>query len=186
MRRTWILGLGLAALFAGALPAVGQGPPDRSEEVRQALARLPIAPGRWEGEASYRQGPGEPVRVHQVEQVESRLDGVVLLVEGTGHSDDGRRVHHAFAVLGWDPATRRYRLSAWLAEGSVVDAETSFADGVLTWGFAPTAGVRVRYRLSAPEVGTWHEEGETSRDGGATWAPFFAMTLHRADAGEER
>jgi hypothetical protein len=177
----------LALLLTAALggPAAAQGaPPDRSAEVRAALARLPIGPGTWEGEAWHRRGPGEPETIHQTERVETRLDGVVLLVEGTGRDAEGAVVFQAFATLGWDPASEEYRMTAWLADGSVTDAEASFADGVFTWGFQPPGGPRIRYHVRSPEAGVWQEDGEVSLDGGATWMPFFGMTLRRQGGGE--
>jgi hypothetical protein len=156
-------------------------PPDRSAEVRAALERLPITPGTWEGEAWFRQGPGDPHAVQQVERVESRLDGVVLLIEGTGWGEDGSVVHHAFATLGWDPATEEYTMTAWLANGSRTEAEVAFAEGVLTWGFQVPSGPRIRYRIESPSAGVWKEGGEASMDGGTTWHPFFGMTLQRVE-----
>lgn len=175
----------LAALAATAAGAHAQSP-DRSADVRAAMARLPIAPGTWEGEAWFRRGPAAPDTILQVERVEARLNGQVLLIEGIGRAkaDPDRVVHHAFATLGWDPHQGEYRMTAWLADGSVTDADAAFEDGVFTWGFRVPDGPVVRYRVSAPEPGAWQEDGEASMDGGETWFPFFGMTLHRT-AGEE-
>lgn len=186
MTRTLLLtALAVAAAAPTALPQTR--PPDRSAAVREAIARLPIGPGTWEGEAWYREGPGAPDTIRQVERVEARLDGVVLLVEGTGRAADGRVVHHAFATLGWDPDLQEYVMTAWLADGSRTVAETAFEDGVFTWGFDVPDGPRIRFRISSPAQGVWREDGEISMDGGSTWFPFFGMTLHRTGSvGEGR
>jgi hypothetical protein len=177
--------LSLAAVAALAPAALAQAP-DRSAEVRAALEALPIAPGAWEGEAWYRRGPAEPDTVLQTERVETRLDGVVLLVEGIGRSKAaGEVVHHAFATIGWDSSREAYFMTAWLADGSVIEPSISFDDGVLVWGFQPPGGPRIRYRITAPEPGVWREDGEASMDDGATWFPFFGMTLTRTGDMEE-
>lgn len=170
-----------AFLLAVAPNALAQDRPDHSADVRRALERLPIDPGTWEGEAWYRRGPGAPDTIHQVERIETRLDGVVLLIEGIGRAGN-EVVHHAFATLGWDPAREAYRMTAWLADGSVTEAEAGFEDGVFTWGFDTPDGYRIRYRIASPSEGVWHEDGEISMDGGSTWLPFFGMTLRRTHA----
>ena len=175
------------ALLATTAPVLAQSSPvpDRSGDVRAALARLPIAAGMWEGEAWFRRGPGPANRIHQVERVESRLDGLVLLIDGIGRSPAGDIVHQALATLGWDPWNEAYWMTAWTADGHVIDAEAAFDDGIFTWGFEVPDGPRIRYAISAPEPGVWEETGEVSMDGGATWYPFFGMTLQRT-AGSER
>lgn len=174
----------LALATTAGLAGAQSRPPDRSAEVRAALERLPVSPGVWEGTGWFRQGPGDPDTVHQVERVEARLDGVVLLIEGTGRSAFGEVVHHAFATLGWDPAAGAYRMTTWLADGTMTEAETTFADGVFTWGFDVPDGPMIRYRIESPEPGVWRETGHVSLDGGGAWLPFFGMTLHRTPTEE--
>lgn len=177
--------LSIAGLAAIAAPAPAQAP-DRSAEVRAALEALPISAGTWEGEAWYRRGPAEPDTVLQTERVETRLDGVVLLVEGIGRlKATGEIGHHAFATIGWDPDEETYFMTAWLADGSVVHPSIAFADGVLVWGFEPPVGPRIRYRITTPEPGVWREDGEASMDSGDTWFPFFGMMLTRTGDLEE-
>lgn len=180
MRRTTIV---LALVAALAPVALAQERPDHSAEVREALARLPIGPGVWEGEAWYRGGPGAPDTILQTEHVETRLDGTVLLIEGVGRVED-EVVFHAFATLGYDLARDAYRMTAWLDDGSMTEAETAWEDGVFTWGFQVPDGPRIRYRIVSPSEGVWREDGEVSMDG-STWRPFFGMTLRRTGAAGE-
>lgn len=186
LARSAVAALSLAVAVPAAVAPAAPQPrgPDRSDEVRRALASLPVAPGTWEGTAWYRQGPGVPDTIRQTERVETRLDGTVILLDGIGR-ENGEVVHHAFATLGWDPARDVYRMTTWLADGTLTEAETSFEDGVFTWGFDVPGGPLVRFRISAPSDGVWHEEGEISPDGGATWHDFFGMTLHRTGPVEE-
>lgn len=184
MRRTALALVSLALAAALAPAASAQDRPDRSAEVREALARLPIAPGVWEGDAWYRRGPGAPDTIRQTERVETRLDGTVLLIEGTGRDGDAV-VFHAFATLGYDPEADAYRMSTWLADGSTTRPDAAYEDGVFTWSFQPPGGPRIRYRIASPSDGVWTEEGEASMDGGETWHPFFGMTLRRTGDVEE-
>lgn len=178
----------ILALIALAVPAaaVRAQAPDHSADVRAALERLPISAGVWDGEAWFQRGPGAPDTVLVHERVEDRLEGMVMLIEGTGRQKStGEVVHHAFATLGWDPAASEYRMTAWLANGNRVDADTELADGVFTWAFDVPGGPRIRYRIVRPEPGVWQEDGEASLDAGATWFPFFGMTLRRTGGPDE-
>ena len=62
-----------------------------------------------------------------------------------------------------------------------VDARATVENGVVTWGFETPNG-QVRYSFRQTAEGAWHETGEFSPDKGATWIPFFEMSLHRVGA----
>lgn len=185
MLRNYLFVLTSCFIVASSLPLAAETPKAApGSSVRDAISRLPIQPGVWEGEAWFRTGPGEPQKIQQSERIETRLDGVVLLIEGIGRAEDGTIVHHAFATLGWDAIREKYRMAAWLSDGSLVEPDTSFEDGIFTWSFQVPDGPRMRYRISSPSEEIWEETGHISFDEGATWRSFFGMTLHRVD-GEE-
>src|SRR5690606_27464302 len=93
-----------------------------------------------------------------------------------------RTVFEAFGTVGWDAEASRYRMTAWVGDGYLVEPEATFAGGVFTWEFQVPSGPRIRYAFSAPEHGVWTEDGHDTLDGGKTWLPFFGMTLRRSDA----
>lgn len=156
----------LAALFA--LPVFAA-----NEEMR----KLDWMTGDWKGEAVVRMGPGEPQRVQQTERIQSKLGGKVLLIEGQGKNDKGEIVHDAMAVISWDEAKKTHRFSTYLFNRP--GAETTLdvtGPNTAVWGLETPQG-RMRYTIKLTDKGEWHEIGEFSRDGGATWMQFIEMRL---------
>lgn len=145
------------------------------------MAPLGWLVGEWRGLGSM-QTPAGRSTASVLEMVESRLEGRVLVIEGIGRDTaagaGGHVVHHAFAVLSYDPDAGRYAMRAF-RDGRFVDAETRLGDGVFTWGF-PVPGGRVRYHIRQ-DSGDWLETGEYSPDG-TNWRQFFEMRLRRAAA----
>lgn len=169
--------LGSTLLFSNSASAQRPG---AGVAVDSAMAPLAWLIGEWEGEGTMRSRTGSDVASVR-EKVEGRLDGRVLVIEGVGRdrvAGSGKVVHHAFGVLSYDPEKRRYLFRAF-RDGGVMDAESSFADGVFTWEIAIPNG-RSRYRIRQ-EGAEWVETGEYSLDG-STWRPFFEMRLHRVSA----
>lgn len=165
------------AMVVLVVPAGAQAG-NAARTVDSAMTPLAWLVGEWRGQGTMQTPAGRQIAdVH--ERVESRLDGRVLVIEGTGRdASSGQVAHHAFGVLSYDPDARRYAMRAF-REGRFVDADTELNDGVFTWGFAVPGG-RVRYHLRH-EDGSWVETGEFSPDG-ATWRQFFEMRLNRASA----
>ena len=160
--KKWLTVLALIALPVSAA----------NEEMR----KLDWLVGEWKGEAVVRMGPGEPVRVQQVERVQSKLGGKVLLIEGQG-TEDGKIVHDALAVISWDEAKKTHRFSTYLFNRP--SAETTLevtGPNSAVWGLDTPQG-RMRYTMRLTEKGEWHEIGEFTRDGGATWVQFIDMRL---------
>jgi hypothetical protein len=48
------------------------------------MKKLAFLIGKWSGDATSRRGQNETVKVKQTEEVQFKLDGLVLLIEGTG------------------------------------------------------------------------------------------------------
>ncbi len=170
-----------AAAPEAAPPAAPDADP--LAERRAAIARLGHWPGEWEGSgwAFTRAGRGE-FTIH--ESVQPKLGGVALLVQGLGtskHPESGEETvtHDALAVLTWDPAGDRYLFRHYTADGHEGESVLEpFGDG-WRWGLRdPRSGVDVRFTI---ELGadSWHEVGEVSRDGGASWQQMLEMTLRR-------
>lgn len=175
-----VLKLTLLSTALSAVPLAAQAP-DSGPAVDFAMAPLSWLIGEWEGEAESRSQAGRSIATVR-ESVEGRLNGRVLVIEGIGREPSadgtGRVVHHAFGLLTYDPERKQYAFRA-LRDGGLIDAETSLADGVFTWGF-PVPGGRIRFQIRQVG-GEWHETGEYSADG-STWRKMLEMRLHRVGA----
>ena len=173
----WIgLAAAVAIVMAGA--AFAQ-PPDYSEEARTAMSKLGYLIGSWKGTAVVQAGPGQATEVTQTEVVESRLDGLVLVVEGLGKAMKPGEpvVHHAVGLISYDVLARQYQVVAYRQDGQSVIATGKFLDdGNFQWGFE-LPGRQVRYHMGRLQ-GDWFETGEFSIDG-KTWTTFIEMQLKR-------
>src|SRR5579871_5489707 len=81
----------VAAQFLSGAALLAQ-PPHGSgiEAQRAAMKKLAFLVGNWSGPVSIVRGPGEPLKLIQTEHVESRLDGLLLLIEGAGAGAGGQ------------------------------------------------------------------------------------------------
>lgn len=169
----WLLVLLPFLLAAAPRGAAAEEPRDAGLE---AMKALPPLAGRWEGGGWIRQGPGEPERFVGEEQVEPRLDGRVLVIEGKHWSPDRSRVvHHAFAVLSADPGKQGYKFQTHLANGRGGDYSGHMDNGAFVWEMNSPGG-RIRYVIRI-EGERWLEIGEFERDG--KWHQFLEMDLKR-------
>jgi hypothetical protein len=170
--------LSLLVLAAGAASAQ---PPNAAHKAE--MKKLEFLAGKWRGDATISRGKESTV-VKQTEDVQFKLDGTVLLVEGTGRGklpgrDEEGVVFNALAVISYDAAEKKHRIKAYRMEGASVEADLTFTDKGFAWGFSPPGGkVQVRYTMTLTPRGEWHEVGEYSQDG-QTWNRFFEMTLTR-------
>lgn len=142
----------------------------------EAMKALPALAGHWKGEGWIRQGPGEPAPFVGEEWVEPKLDGRILAIEGKHWTPDRSKVvHHAFAVLSYDPETKDYRFQTHVANGGGGDHTGLLEDGAFVWKMnSPGGPVRFTIRI---EGDRWHEIGKIERNG--QWYQFFEMTLQR-------
>ena len=170
--------------LCGALTgiAMAQAPaPAAQAEMR----KLDFLVGQWRGEGWIQMGPGQRRTFKQTETVQSKLDGMILTVDGLGKgkrpgSDEEVVVHNAFAVASYNEQTKKFRWHAYQADGLFVDAETTVVDNGLIWSFPSPRGGKVRFTIKQADKGKWHEIGEFSMDGIA-WTKFFEMTLERVN-----
>jgi hypothetical protein len=147
------------------------------------MKKLGFLAGQWKGESWTEFTPGQRFPAIGTETVESKLDGLLLVIEGVHRrklpdNKAGNVVHQAFAVVSYDDKGKRYRFQAYTERGTYTEAEATVSDGKLVWGFrAPPLG-DIRYTITVTDTGQWSEIGETSSDG-KQWRQFFAMTLER-------
>ena len=167
-------------LLAAAVAAHAQAP----SAVHQAeLKKLDFLKGKWKGKATIvdRSGKSE---LTQTEDVEYRLGGTVLLVEGKGTGaapgkGDDALLFNALAVISYDANAKKFKIRAHRMEGTSVDADLVLTEKGFNWGFKqPGRGVEVRYVMTITDKGEWNETGEYSLDG-KTWTKFIDMTLSR-------
>lgn len=142
--------------------------------------------GHWKGDGWIQMGPGEPKTSSVDEHIESKLDGMVLMVEGVGKRKDPSTqqdvvVHHAFAVLSFDQPSGHYKFRTYLVDGRSADAWLKVLEqNKYQWGFETPRG-KTRYNITLdPGKKTWNEVGEYSQDG-TKWMKFFEMNLAKVD-----
>ena len=171
----------LPVLFLlAAVPATAQ-PPGTAN--REALKKLDYLVGKWKGDATITRGKDKQ-SLKQTEDVEYRLGGAVLLVEGKGTGklpgkEEEGLVFNALAVISYDAEAKKYAIKAYRAEGQSVDAILTLIDKGFVWGFQDAQRrVQVRYTMTLTDKGEWNEVGEYSPDGKA-WTKFIEMTLTR-------
>jgi hypothetical protein len=79
---------------------------------REAMRKLSFLAGHWSGPVTIVRGPGEALHLAQTEDVEYKLDGLLLLIEGKSTSADGKVLFSALATIAYDDASRTYRFHA--------------------------------------------------------------------------
>jgi hypothetical protein len=181
-RLHWVAVLVLTGVV-GSSP--GQ-PPTAPAAQRDAMKKLDFLLGQWEGEGWMEFAPGQRRTFKGTEVVQSKLDGLLLAVEGQHRGQAGDKgpqviVHSAFALVSYDAKAKRYRFQAFTGRGNYEDAEAKVSEGRLVWGTKVPQFGDVRYTIKLDDKGRWVEIGQMSRDGKA-WQQFFAMTLRRVDA----
>ena len=142
-------GISAVALLLSLTPVVAaQGPGQAGVDAqREAMRKLSFLAGRWTGPK-------------QTEQVEYKLDGLVLLIEGMSTDSDGKSSFGALATVSYDETAHVYRFRAY-SGGQYIDTElTMLADG-FSWGFkAGPADIVNTMHLMAK--GEWSEVTEAT------------------------
>ena len=110
------------------------------------------------------------------ENVQWKLDGSALLVEGKFNNESGKVIHETLAVLTYNPSVKGYRFDTFLANGLSGQYDFKTVGDNFEWGFQIPAGT-IRYTINT-QNDSWSEIGEFSRDG-KTWMKTFEMTLKR-------
>ena len=179
MRLFAVVAAAFAVFLANPAAAQHQRGPDTAAQ-RAAMERLAPLTGRWQGEAQVF-SPAQRT-VHQTEEVERGLSGLVLIINGTGHATaerTGDPVFRAFAVISYNTRSDQYEVRAYTHEGHATTATGVFLDdGSFRWSFAPGGPVQVRFTITFDQT-TWRELGEISMDNGATWTRTVDLNLRR-------
>jgi hypothetical protein len=146
----------IALLLSLSSPVAAQGPGQAGVEAqREAMHKLSFLAGRWTGPVTIIRGPGEPIHLTQTEQVEYKLDGLVMLIEGKSTDSDGNSSFSALATVSYDEATHAYRFRAYNG-GHYIDTELTVLPDGFSWGFkAGPADILNTMHLTAK--GEWSE-----------------------------
>jgi hypothetical protein len=138
-----------------------QQPVSTSVDVqREAMRKLSFLAGRWSGPVTIVRGPGEALHLTQTEDVEYKLDGLVLLVEGKSTSADGKVLFRALATVAYDDASHTYRFRAY-SDGHYLDTELSVPANGFSWSF--TAGpAHIVNTMHLTAKGEWDEVTEAT------------------------
>jgi hypothetical protein len=144
-----------------ALSVTAQQPAPNSVDVqRQAMQKLSFLAGRWSGSVTVIRGPGEPLHLTQTEDVQYKLDGLVLLVEGKSTDAGGKALFNALATIFYDDDTHTYHFRAYNA-GHYLDTELSVPENGFSWGF--TAGpAHIVNTMHLTDKDEWNEVTETT------------------------
>jgi hypothetical protein len=161
-----------------AAPASAQDRRDPAASLvaqREALKQLSALDGVWRGSAwTLLPGGARRERGH-TQRGGPMLDGAIRVVEGRGYEADGRLAFNAFAVISFDPDSRRFSLRSW-AQGQFGEFPLQPTEAGYTWEI-PAGPATVRYTATLRD-GVLHEVGDRLLPGGAT-VRFFEMTLRR-------
>ena len=165
----------VAVLSLGTLLA--QAPSAPSKEHVTAMKKFEFLLGEWKGESWTQTAQGKEYAVG-TETVQSKLDGLVVVVDGDfKHKETGKQVHKAFGVFSFTPRADMYRFYAFTANGQMVDAKLQMMDKGFDWSFDPGPGIQIKYKMRLDEKGDWVEKGEMTRDGATS--QFFEMRLQK-------
>ena len=139
-----------------ALGVSAQGPGQAGVEAqREAMRKLSFLAGSWTGPVTVVRGP-EPLHLTQTEQVEYKLDGLVLLIDGKSTDSDGKSSFEALATDSYDEATHAYHFRAYNG-GHYIDTELTVLPDGFSWGFkAGPADIVNTMHLTAK--GEWSEQ----------------------------
>jgi hypothetical protein len=155
-----------------------QQPPQQQEQVRQAqidaMKKFEGLAGKWSGSGTF-STPAGPKEFKQTEEVDQKLDGLLITIEGLGTLADDKKIHHAFATISFEPNTKQYKFRSFTAEGRGLETTIEPADGGgFAWGIQQA---KIRYTARVKD-GEWHEIGEREVEGKG-WVKFIEFRLKR-------
>jgi len=162
------------------LPVALLAQPSASATVQRAeMKKLAWLVGHWKGTGWIQMGQRGRKEFTQTETIQSKLDGLVLIVDGLGKSkEDGSTIHTALAFVSYDERAKTFPWRAFTAEGRQTDTVAKVGTDTLEWGLEFPQRGRMRYTIKLNDKGEWFEVGERTQDG-QTWHKFFEMTLQR-------
>lgn len=150
-----ILSVMFTTVSAAAQQSAAGAPANPVAMQREAMQKLSFLAGHWSGPATIRRGPGEPLHVTQTEEVQYKLDGLVLLIEGKSTDADGRVVFSALATVAYNDATHTYRFRAY-HDGQYLDTELTVPENGFSWSF-DSGPAHIVNTMHLTAKGEWNE-----------------------------
>ena len=145
-----------ACMIAFNLPlAAQQSAPNSADVQRDAMRKLSFLTGHWSGPITITRGPGEPLRLTQTEDVQYKLDGLVMLIEGKSTDADGKVQFNALATVSYDDASHTYHFRAY-NDGHYIDTELNVPVNGFSWGFAAEPA-HIANTMHLTNKGEWSE-----------------------------
>jgi len=130
---------------------------------KEAMRKLSFLAGHWSGPVTIVRGPGEPLHLSQTEDIEYKLDGLVLLVQGKSTGSDGKVQFSALATIAYDDASHTYRFRAY-NDGHYIDTEMAAPAKGFSWSFTSGPAHVVNTMHLTPK-GEWNEVSEVTFGG---------------------
>ncbi len=154
----------MKALLACIALVLAQQPraPDLNAQ-RAAMKKLEFLVGKWSGEARIHRAQGEPIVMTMTEEARYKLDGLILVIEGVGHSKtDGAAALQAFGFISYDDEAGTYRMRSF-NDGRFLESDTKLLNGGkgIQWGFA-LGQIRMNSVSRIDEQGNWTEQHEVT------------------------
>jgi len=154
--------------------------PDIKQPILDAMKDVSVLIGEWQGKGFRLDPAGEKHWSNVKQEIEFKLDGTIMQLEGVGKNDAGDVVHDAMGVLYYDAFKKVYKMDSHLASGLYANASFVVikANEEFQWSFDTPMG-KMRYIIMITDEGTkWNEIGEFSRDG-TEWFKVFEMNLEK-------
>ena len=164
-----------AFLLCMAIAGAGYAQQANTAAQREAMKKLEFLAGNWSGDASVTRGPGQPLKLRQSEHVEYKLDGLVMIVEGTGRNAEGKVVFQALATISYDDVASKYHIRAY-NDGHYIDTELTVQSAGFAWGF-DTGPAKILNAMHLDDKGDWVETTEATFSSGPPRRS-VEMTLH--------
>ncbi len=140
----------------------GTGGPTPAE--LSAMKKLSFLVGKWEGSGWIQQGPQKQNYVG-TENVQTKLQGKALLVEGLFKlPDSGQVIHETMAVITFDEKSGKYLFSTFLYNRPNAEFELKVLENGFTWQMKPGNDMVVDYEMHL-DKGDWVEIGEVTMPG---------------------
>jgi hypothetical protein len=175
--------LSIALILTLSLANVIAQAPNNSEAIKHEMKKIAYMAGQWTGEAMVKRGNTPPIKVMQEENVQFKLDGTVLFIEGIGKNPENKSIaFNALAIVSYNPYTKQFGIKSHTLEGNQTEGYFKIiAENHFEWGFETPTKAKIKFDIVLdPQAKTWVEKGEYSPDG-VTWYPTIELKLTKVE-----